>query len=225
MNEFISKIAKDKITIEKDIYDLKKFLNLRNDETADQIRHKLDGLASKKHEIQMRLENLKEALETAQSSGTVDSTKLGVMQKIHSDAKSLEKLLVKNVDSIEEKIKLRFHNQMRQGQGKSTIDMDEESQHHFRDLTAQSELTTDANQKADKILELGMNVLGNLNSQKSKAARIISTMANIRKDLKVSDWTASAVVRRVQEDRKLVFGLFFASMVVILTVYFLFKRK
>jgi hypothetical protein len=225
MNEFISKIAKDKITIEKDIYELKKFLNLRNDETADQIRHKLDGLAHKKHEIQIRLENLKEALESTQSSGTVDSTKLGVMQKIHSDAKALEKLLAKNVESIEEKIKLRFQSHIRLSQGKSTIDMDEEAQRHFRDLTTQNDLTNDANQKADKILEMGMNVLGNLNSQKSKASRIISTMTNIRKDLKVSDWTASAVVKRVQEDRRLVFLLFAASMVVILTVYFICKRK
>jgi len=225
MNEFISKIAKDKITIEKDIYDLKKFLTNRNDETSDQIRHKLDSLATRRQEIYVRLENLKESLENAQSTGTVDSTKLGVMQKIFSDANSLEKLLAKNVESIEEKIKLRFQSQTRNSHGKSTIEMDEESQRQFRDLANQGDLTGDANQKADKIIDIGMNVLGNLNAQKGKAARIISTMTTIRKDLKISDWTTSAVVRRIHEDRKLVFGLFFVSMVIILAVYFLFKKR
>ena len=221
MNDVLPKIVKQKMDLENEIYSFHSLLKI-NDPTMNAIRKNIDVLNQKNTSISNQLTVIKESLENFANSHDTDSSKLNQIKKTLADCKILEQTLQKAYTNTLEKLKLMSVKNIKTGS--SIIEMDEEMQEKYLQLSKQEELLDEANQKLDKGIAIGSSILTNLDYQDQRKKSIFSNLNILGKDLNISKWTSSKINQRLMRDKRYLIAVFVGSLILILLVKYLIKR-
>ena len=214
----ISNLNKQRVDLEQEVFNLKKLYNPKL--SSEEIRKTLTLLTSRKNEILSNLENLKKKLENLENENKYKN----FLEQIYYDIKTLDKSLEKTYKNIYSKLKINF--QKKELFGKSSkIKFEDNSTEIYDQYKETKDLSDKANLKADSIISAGNGILGMFNKQNNSLKRIFGNLKNINSDAKFSDFTVNKILLRLKEDKKLVFGMSFFTLLIIVGLYYFLKLR
>lgn len=219
MKEGIPALISEKIELERCIYQLKGLETGQRTDDVERLRAALEQLISQSEDVDSRLRGVKERVETASLSSAVDSGSMQTLEKLHRELSALQTTLRRQKTQTEERLRARIHKLHLW----SSVDEGESAR--LDNLRREEALVGDGNAHADRIIMAGTSILASLDRQRSSLHRVFSELRHIGTELRASEWTAVAVRKRLQSDTKLVLLLMLVTIVLVIGVYCLIRRK
>ena len=223
MTSIIPDIIKRRTEIESEISTIKRnYLPMTNDSHLE-IESKITGLNKFKNDILEKVLSLK--LEIEDIEKTNSSVNKSSLTRIYSDLRQVETNINKTYNNTLNSLRLKIQQIELVKTSNLSVQMDEEQSSYYGNLREQDDLVTQGNSKADNAISMGKDVLSMFNNQNQKIKRIFGNLKEIGSDARYSEWLTGGIIRRITADKRLFYVLAMTSTIIVLIIYWFFKRK
>lgn len=223
MSSIITQIIRQRADIESELIHIKRICSPQSSDNRSEVEQKLTYLNKLQTDLTIKVQELKEEIEKIEKTNS--NVNKSSLTRVYGDLKQLENNINKVALNTSNSLRHKMQHIDLVSTSNQAVTMDEEQSSTYSHLREQDDLVNQGNRKADAALSMGRDVLSMFNNQNQKMKRIFGNLKDLGADARYSDWLAGGIVRRIASDKRLFYVLAIASMLIIVTIYWLFKRK